>query len=344
MPRFVRYRSPSPADASSIEPPISPTAAPVAPPIPADISVPVISTARQYNLHPKLKWREANFVSEPCLNFISSGVTLPSGTTPLSIFEEYFLTRPFLNKVVFESNIYSRQTFPNSSYILKPTDVKKYLGILIYHSIVRVNNTRDYWSPFVGSEPIRQCLTLNQFEKIRSILHFNDNNAIIMNKTHPKYDRLFKLRPVLDHFNESFGSVAYDENLSIDENVCATKAKNSYRQYNPKKPHKWGYKFLMICNTSGYVHKTEIYSGQENQPRFRNQDEPDLGACANIVVRLTRDVPKFHYHKLYFDNYYTSLPLMAYLKKERGILSVGTIRKDRTCRCTLFGTRKKKIK
>ena len=73
----------------------------------------------------------------------------------------------------------------------------------------------------------------------------------------------------------------------------------------------------MICNTKGYVYKLEIYLGQENEERFRKSNEPDLGACSHIVIRLTRDVPKFHYHRIYFDNYYTTLPLLAFLKRER---------------------------
>lgn len=300
---------------------------------------------RDFNLHPKLKWRNGNFVVDvSSLNFISSGVTVPNESTPLAIFEEYFLTRSFLNKVTFESNAYAQQKNPNESFILTPDYIKKYLGVLIFHSIVHVNNIRDYWSPFVGTDAIRECISVNKFEKIRSMLHFNDNNSLITDTKHPKYDRLYKLRPVLDHFNNKFGSVSYDEDLSIDENICATKAKNSYRQYNPQKPHKWGYKFLMISNTAGYIYKMEIYSGQENQERFRRPNEPDLGACANIVVRLTRDVPKFKNHKLFFDNYYTTIPLLVFLKKERGILSLGTLRKDRSCKCILFRSQEFKKK
>lgn len=297
-----------------------------------------------YDLHPKLKWRLANFVECLPSHFISSGVTLPNKTTPLTIFQEYFLTRTFLNNIAFESNMYASQIGQETSFTITPAHIKKYIGILIYHSIVHVSNMRHYWSPFVGAEPIRQCMNLNEFEKIRRYLHFNNNNDHIADPAHPNYDRLYKIRPVLKHFNERFGTVSYDEKLSIDENICATKAKNSYRQYNPKKPHKWGYKLYMICNTEGFVYQTEIYSGQENQARFRQPGEPDLGSCANVVIRLTRNIPTFHNHKIFFDNYYTTIPLVVFLKKERGILSLGTLRKDRSGRCILFQTNKLKKK
>lgn len=43
---------------------------------------------------------------------------------------------------------------------------------------------------------------------------------------------------------------------------------------------------------SGFTYKTEIYSGQKNKSRFRLPEEPDLNLCANVVVRLSKDIPK----------------------------------------------------
>lgn len=53
----------------------------------------------------------------------------------------------------------------------------------------------------------------------------------------------------------------------------------------------------------------------ENNPDQRLHNEPNLGASANIVVRLARIIPKNQNYKLYFDNYYTTLALEVYLKK-----------------------------
>ena len=90
----------------------------------------------------------------------------------------------------------------------------------------------------------------------------------------------------------------------------------------------------------------EIYSGQENEKRFRRNDEPDFDACANIVIRLTHDVPTFCNHRLYFDNYYFStIPLIVFLRKERGIFSLGTMRQNHTANCPLWkGKKLKRLK
>lgn len=72
----------------------------------------------------------------------------------------------------------------------------------------------------------------------------------------------------------------------------------------------------------------EFCTGQENNSELRKTSEPDLGASANVVVRLARVIPINLRHKLFFDNYYTTLPLLVYLKK-RNILSLGTVSRNR---------------
>jgi len=142
------------------------------------------------------------------------------------------------------------------------------------------------------------------------------------------YDRLYKIRPLIDHLNNKFNSIPYPRDLSLDEQLCATKARSYLKKYMPAKPHKWGFEFFVLCDSKGYSYQFEIYSGQENDQRFRLLNEPDLGASSNIVVRLTRNIPRHKNHRIYFDNFYTSTPLASYLH-QNGILCLGTLRKDR---------------
>jgi hypothetical protein len=50
------------------------------------------------------------------------------------------------------------------------------------------------------------------------------------------------------------------------------------------KSHKFGYKLLELCVDIGFAHKTEIYSGQENDPKFWKIVEPDMGASGTFVT------------------------------------------------------------
>lgn len=170
-------------------------------------------------------------------------------------------------------------------------------------------------------------MSINRFEKIKSMLHFNNNNEI-RPRDYPNNDRLFKIRPVVKHLVEKFISVPFESCLSVDEQLCSTKCKSYFKQYLPMKPNKWGFKLYVLAGISGYNYNFEIYTGQENNPLYRLPEESDLGACDNIVIRLMRPVPSEKNYKVFFDNYYKSLPLMITLAN-RGIFSLGTVRRNR---------------
>ena len=70
------------------------------------------------------------------------------------------------------------------------------------------------------------------------------------------------------------------------------------KQYIPSKPHKHGYKLFVLRSNKGLIHYFHLYTGKIKPPA----DEPDLGACSNIMVRLAKVVPvqkkKNVYHSL----------------------------------------------
>ena len=81
------------------------------------------------------------------------------------------------------------------------------------------------------------------------------------------------------------------------------------------------FKLYVLCDTTAYAYNFELYTAA---PEVPNSGETDLKSSANIVVRLPRDVPRFQNHIVYYDNYYTTIPLLVYLRTQ-GILGVGTI-------------------
>jgi len=201
------------------------------------------------------------------------------------------------------------------------TDIKRFLGVCIFSSVVQVPNLRLLWNPVIGNEVVIDALSINDFERIRRFLHFNDNEKMIPYKE-DGHDRLYKVRPVMNRLLCNFQKVPLEESLSVDEQLCATKTASFLKQYLPDKPHKWGYKFFVLCGVSGFAYNFELYTGNEDICLL---GEPDLGASSNVVVRLARIVPDFHHHKLYFDNYYTSMPLLSFLEG-KFIHSLGTVK------------------
>jgi hypothetical protein len=103
----------------------------------------------------------------------------------------------------------------------------------------------------------------------------------------------------------------------------------------PNKPHKWSYNLFVMSGISWFACDFEIFEifcGSENEDR--QEGEQDLGSSSNVVIRLSHNVPRNVNHKLLFDNYYTSLPLLVYLMK-LGIYSLGTVRKNHIPNCKL---------
>lgn len=278
------------------------------------------------NAYSKIIWKDTPFEqNREKVRFIGDS-DLPSTirrlTTPLQFFK-YFFTENIVQKIVEQSNYYSTEN--HFGININKLDVCQFIGICILSSVQKVHKVRSYWTPIVGSALIQNTMSVKKFESIKRTLHFNQND-----KAPPKdavdFDKLYKLRPLIDELLKEFKKITCEHYLSVDEQVCATKTKNSLRQYNPAKPKKWGYKIYVLSGISGFMYNFEIYTGLENKKRF--QSETNLGASANVVMRLLRDVPRHNNYQIYFDNYYTSIPLLVELDK-LGMRCVGTIRKDR---------------
>lgn len=172
-------------------------------------------------------------------------------------------------------------------------------------SIIHLPSTRSFWNEIIGNNIIKNTISVNKFEEIRKNLHFNDNSKMSPVE-HPEHDRLHKIRPLITYLQEKFKNIPLEENLSIDEQICPTKARIFLKTYMPLKPHKWGYKIFVLCGVSGFSYNYEVYTGLENNFEKRLPSEPNVGACVNIVMRLARCIPENINHKLYFDNNYTT--------------------------------------
>ena len=85
----------------------------------------------------------------------------------------------------------------------------------------------------------------------------------------------------------------------------------------PLKPAKFGIKIWARCNDNGYLQQFEIYLGSKETKVSPN------GLYFDIVDRLTKQLWG-KYHQVFFDNLYSSIPLMMHLRNH-GILSAGMV-------------------
>ena len=123
---------------------------------------------------------------------------------------------------------------------------------------------RDYWStkwPF-NTNVFSNIMSGRRFELLTCYLHLN-NNEQQPSRDSANYDKLYKVRPLLDALISNF-KMAYTpkQNLSVDESIISYKGRLSWIQYMPKKPTKWGMKAWCLADSSnGYIWNMKIYTG-----------------------------------------------------------------------------------
>ena len=204
-------------------------------------------------------------------------------------------------------------------------EIWAYFGFMILMGINRLPVIADYWKldPTYRYGPIADRITRDQFLEICRYLHFVDNTTLLP-RTDPNYDKLGKIRPVVDHLLERFRTVYNPhQEASIDEAMVAFKGRSSMKQYVPKKPVKRGFKVWVRADAvNGYVSEFDIYTGKV-------PGEREFGLGGNVAKRLTRNItgPR---HVIYCDNFFTSATLFDDLLNDK-IYACGTYNYTRKC-------------
>ena len=235
--------------------------------------------------------------------------------TPYKYFTS-FIDDDIISSICYETNLYSVQNTGNS-IDCKPAEIKQYIGILLYSGIVKLPRFRIYWSSETLVPIVADAMPQKRYEKIKQFIYFTDNG------TADKEDKLYKVRELVDKIRDNFLKVEPELRHSVDEQMIATKGRSNIRQYMPNKPHKWGVKVFTRCGVSGFVYDFFLYTGRVMPP-----DNIDLGMSSNVVVKLTESLPKESIFLLYFDNFFSSINLLKYLKAH-DIYCVCTFRQNR---------------
>lgn len=190
-------------------------------------------------------------------------------------FFKVFFTEDLIHGIVSETNLYAQQFLdqnPASSFArwtpVDPSEMRTYFGLVLHMGLLKKPKIRQYWSTEIlySTRLHRMAMTRTRFEAIQKFLHYNDN-AKCPPRDDPTYDRLYKVRPVIDHFNAKFSEVYVpDKCVAIDESLVHYKGRLRFRQYLPSKRARYGIKMYKLCeSTSGYTHKFRVYEGKDSR-------------------------------------------------------------------------------
>lgn len=256
-------------------------------------------------------------------------VDMSANATPYEYFRLLVDDR-FLDSIVIETNKYATQVFLSSgmaqhSRITRWKDITKeellrFIGLLFHTGTIKCNVLKDYWKKhwLFGIPGFARYMSRDRFFLIMRCLHFAENPS--EEETTPA-DRLFKIRPLLNYFQEKMSSVYYpNKNLSLDESMLLWRGKLVFRQYIQNKRHKYGIKSYMLTESEGLVMNLIVYAGKSDQLG-------GLGHAEKIVMSLMQNYLNVG-HSLYMDNYYNSYGLAKRLL-EKNTYCTGTLRANR---------------
>jgi hypothetical protein len=288
---------------------------------------PRLPVKRAKRLQLSFHWKKTRFAYSASIEPVLFSDPPLEEISPRRYFAMFF-SDEIVSEIVNQSNMYSVEKTGRSANITK-LDIEHFVAIHILMGVVRMPCYLDYWSSRLRYPPIADVMPLKKYQLIRRFIHFANNNE-------ESTDRYQKVRPVIESIRQNCLLAAEEEDrYSIDEMTLPYKGKKAgnRRQYNAKKPKKWGFKAFVRSGVSGFVYDFLLYGGDDT---FRNinfsSEEETLGFGGKVVVALCQSIKKRPCF-VYFDNYYTSLELVVYLRNELGIFSLGTVKANRLRGC-----------
>jgi hypothetical protein len=290
------------------------------------------------------------------------GYTHPYGRLPsLPRLFEKFWTPKLQRRIVRETNRYASEVVDAKAGKIKgglqwtPLGVEEfraYLSICLLMGLKKLPCMRLYWAqnePLFHCPVISQTMTWDRYEQITRCLHVANATESEKDRGSPTYDKLYKLRWMMDEVRDKFKSMwSPNQQMTVDESMVMYKGKYCpVRQYMPKKPVRLGIKVWATADAiSKYLWNFEVYCGKDGNHYDEDvASDPDLEygefegndkqgvekgnglQGRNIVKDLMADLGG-RGHIVITDNFFTSVPLYLDLL-ENGIMATGTLRANR---------------
>ena len=215
-----------------------------------------------------IQWSE-NFRTFDVPSFTCpSGPSLPTNWNPKASPRDYFQlfwTDDLLNNTVRYTNQYAKLAImrkrrhqpdyvdkewaSNGSNDITYKELCAYMGVNIILSVNPYHQLKHVFSadPFLSNGGIRNVFTLKRFTKIGNYFCVSDK-LCEPPKDSPSYDKLYKVRPVIEQMNHLFPHYyKFSSHQAIDESTIKTKSRDCMRNFNKCKPSKWGFR---VCRAS----------------------------------------------------------------------------------------------
>ncbi|KAL8576039.1 hypothetical protein ACOMHN_052057 [Nucella lapillus] len=250
--------------------------------------------------------------------------SLPLDAKPIDYFIKV-MPEELFQQMAVETNRYADQRNARSFTRTTSEEMRAFLAIHLYMGVIKLPSYRLYWSTRedLHQRSITKVMSKNRYEELVVNFHLNDSTQNPP-RGHPDHNKLYKVMPIISHAKRTFPTLYKPhQNLAVDEAMIKFKGRCSFLQYVPAKPHKWGIKAWALCDSeSYYMLDFDVYTGKDMQAPIQ---QTPLGQ--RVVETLVQPYYR-QYHHVYFDNYFTSVPLVENLLRNE-TYSCGTIRTNR---------------
>lgn len=234
-----------------------------------------------------------------------------------------FFDDDVMDMLVTFSNLYASTHNRDSDITIN--EMRCFIGILLLSGYNCVSRREMYWenASDTNNSLVCEAISRNRFRHIMQNIHCCDNHNL------DPEDKFSKLRPFIILLNKKFIDLApIEEHHSVDESMVPYYGRHPTKQFIRGKPIRWGYKLWTATNRLGYIEWFEPYQGAKTK---LSENYKDFGLGASVVLQFVDTLlsagMKMNYH-IFFDNLFTSLPLLSQLKL-RGVKGTGTIRENR---------------
>ena len=218
--------------------------------------------------------------SEP----VGPAIEMESTATALNFFNITF-GNDIMELIVEQTNLYAEQNPPSARYKWYDTTVSEmylFLGIIIAMGVHFLPSFTDYWSSdsLLGIPRICAGMPIDCFKALLHCMHINDNTKAVP-RSQPGYDRLHKLRPMIQRLQETWRTCYHPpQEQSIDEAMVGFKGKTCYEAVHAHEAHQ------SVRQEEHRFIKTICPWSEQAQVMHKNKDGSRTAVACPLAVKL----------------------------------------------------------
>lgn len=244
---------------------------------------------------------------------------LPKNTvrTSMEYFRDYFDDN-FFEKASTCSNLYHlRKT--GRELNTNPPEMSKMIGLHIIMGCIPYPQLPMYWRANMKLLMISEVMSRDRFLALRNAFHVVETDDAPPEEAQ---NPLWKVQPVITRVQNACTKLERVPGYySIDEQMIPFTGRCKLRQVVKNKPRPVGLKNFVLTTSGGLMLDFAIYQGAKS-----TFGDTPLGLGPSVILHLAKSVPPGSC--LYFDRYFTTVPLIKQLHAQK-LHGTGTIMLNR---------------